>query len=73
LHSKAETLFLSGFAAVGVSALYTPIVVERETGRSDVFTYVTLAITLSLLIHGLTATPFGAWLHRHSEGDRGEN
>lgn len=66
LHSKAETLFLSWFAAVGVSALYYATVVERETGRREVFVYVTLAITLSLLIHGLTATPFGAWLHRRS-------
>lgn len=66
LHSKAETLFLSWFAAVGVSALYYAAVVERETGRSEVFHYVTLAITCSLVVHGLTSTPFGAWLHRHS-------
>lgn len=66
LHSKAETLFLSWFAAVGVSALYYATVVERETGRSEVFHYVTLAITCSLVLHGLTSTPFGAWLHRHS-------
>lgn len=64
LHSKDETLFLSWFAAIGVSALYYAMVVERETRRSDVFPYVTLAITLSLVVHGLTATPFGAWLHR---------
>lgn len=66
LHSKPETLFLSWFAAVGVSALYYATVVERETGRDDVFPYVTLAITLSLVVHGLTSTPFGAWLHRHT-------
>lgn len=64
LHSKPETFFLSWFAAVGVSALYYATLVERETGRSDVFHYVTLAITLSLVIHGLTATPLGAWLQR---------
>ncbi len=66
LHGKAETGFLSWFAAVGVSALYYATLVERETGRSDVFHYVTLAITLSLVVHGLTSTPFGAWLHRRS-------
>lgn len=63
LHTTAETSFLSWFAAVGISALYYALLVERETGRSDVFPYVTLAITLSLLVHGLTSTPFGAWLH----------
>ena len=67
LHSKAETLFLSWFAAVGVSALYYATLVERETGRREVFNYVALAITLSLLVHGLTATPFGAWLHRRHQ------
>lgn len=66
LHSKPETLFLSWFAAIGVSALYYAMVVERETGRTDVFHYVTLAITLSLVVHGLTSTPFGAWLHRRT-------
>ena len=71
LHSRPETLFLSWFAAVGVSALYYALVAERETGRSDVFPYVSLAITLSLLVHGLTATPFGAWLHRQREGAKG--
>lgn len=63
LHTTAETSFLSWFAAVGISALYYALLVERETGRSDVFPYVTLAITLSLVVHGLTSTPFGAWLH----------
>jgi sodium/hydrogen antiporter len=68
LHTKAETWFLGWFAAVGISALYYALLVERETGRSDVFPYVTLVITLSLLVHGLTATPFGAWLRRKEQG-----
>ncbi len=70
VHSRAETAFLGWFAAVGVSALYYALFVERETGRSDVFTHVTLVITLSLVIHGITATPFGAWLKRQGEGAR---
>lgn len=67
LHTRAETLFLSWFGAVGVSALYYALLIERETGRSDVFAYVTLVIALSLTIHGLTAMPFGAWLKRQVE------
>ena len=66
LHSRAETLFLSWFAAVGVSALYYALVAERHTGQSEVFHYTTLAITGSLVIHGLTATPLSAWLHRQT-------
>jgi sodium/hydrogen antiporter len=30
----------------------------------QVFIYTTLAITLSVLIHGVTATPFSTWLSR---------
>lgn len=67
LHTRAETLFLSWFGAVGVSALYYALLIERETGRTEVFAYVTLVIALSLTIHGLTAMPFGAWLKRQRE------
>lgn len=70
LHSPAETWFLGWFAAVGISALYYALLVERETGRTDVFPYVTLVITLSLVVHGLTSTPFGAWLRRVEERNR---
>jgi NhaP-type Na+/H+ or K+/H+ antiporter len=62
LHSVPETFFLSWFAALGVSALYYATVAERLTGNATIFDYVALAITLSLIVHGVTATPFGAWL-----------
>lgn len=61
----AETAFLSWFAPVGVSALFYAMIAERRMGNDDIFPYVKLTIALSLVIHGLTSTPFGRWLRRH--------
>lgn len=64
LHSKPETAFMSWFGAVGVSALYYATLAERTTGIQEIFTYTTLAITVSVFVHGLTATPLSIWLSR---------
>jgi NhaP-type Na+/H+ or K+/H+ antiporter len=64
LHGRAELTFLSWFGPVGVSALFYATLAERRTGHHEVFLYVTLAITISVLLHGLTAAPLSAWLHR---------
>lgn len=62
IHDRSETAFLSWFAPVGVSALFYATMAERLTGNQEIFGYVTLAITASVLIHGLTSAPFSAWL-----------
>lgn len=64
LHNIPDTAFMSWFGAIGVSALYYATLAERTTGMHQVFIYTTLAITLSVLIHGVTATPFSTWLSR---------
>ncbi|MFW2513968.1 cation:proton antiporter [Demequina sp. SO4-13] len=66
-HSRAETAFLSWFAPVGVSALFYSTVAEHETGDPLVFTYATLAIAISVLIHGVSASPLSYQLHRYQE------
>lgn len=66
LHSTSETAFMSWFGAVGISALYYATLAERLTGRHDIFAYIAQAITLSVLVHGLTSAPFSRWLHRRS-------
>jgi sodium/hydrogen antiporter len=71
VHDRSETMFLSWFAPVGVSALFYATLAERHTGNHDIFVYATLAITLSVLIHGLTSAPFSAWLH-HREPEAKE-
>jgi NhaP-type Na+/H+ or K+/H+ antiporter len=64
LHDAPETAFLSWFGPVGVSALFYATLAERLTGNHEVFVYTTLAITLSVLIHGLTTAPLSTWLKR---------
>lgn len=65
IHDRSETTFLSWFGPVGVSALFYATLAERHTGDHQIFVYVTLAIAVSVLVHGLTSAPFSAWLqHR---------
>lgn len=68
LHDRPETAFLSWFAPVGVSALFYATLAERHTGNPEIFVYATLAITGSVLVHGLTSAPLSAWLeHREPQ------
>ena len=64
VHDRAETAFMSWFAPVGVSALFYATLAERHTGNHRIFVLATLAITISVLVHGLTVAPMSAWLHR---------
>lgn len=64
LHDVPETSFLSWFGPVGISALFYATLAERHTGNPEIFVYATLAITLSVLIHGLSTAPLSAWLKR---------
>lgn len=64
VHDRSETAFISWFAPVGVSALFYATLAERHTGDHRVFTFATLAITISVVLHGLTSAPLSAWLHR---------
>lgn len=63
VHDRSETTFLSWFAPVGISALFYATLAERHTGNHGIFVYATLAITVSVLVHGLSSAPFSAWLH----------
>ncbi|WP_253907448.1 cation:proton antiporter [Arthrobacter sp. 35/47] len=69
LHDVPETAFLSWFGPVGVSALFYATLAERHTGNHEIFVYATLAITLSVLVHGLSTAPLSAWIKR-SEPER---
>jgi sodium/hydrogen antiporter len=62
-HNRAETAFLSWFGPIGVSALFYATTAQRETGDRLAFDYATLAITISVLLHGFTASPLSYWLH----------
>ncbi|GAA1134148.1 sodium:proton antiporter [Citricoccus alkalitolerans] len=64
VHDVPETVFLSWFGPIGVSALFYATLAERHTGNHEIFVYVTLAITVSVVLHGISTVPLSAWLHR---------
>lgn len=70
VHDRSETAFVSWFAPVGVSALFYATLAERHTGDHRIFVLATLAITISVVVHGLTSAPLSAWLHRRQPGRR---
>lgn len=65
LHDRSETLFLSWFGPIGISALYYTLVAQDHTGNQDLFVWVTVAITASVLIHGASTAPLSRWLKLH--------
>lgn len=64
VHDRPETFFLSWFGPIGVSALFYATLAERHTGHHEIFVYTTMAITASVLVHGLSTAPVSAWLAR---------
>lgn len=64
VHDRSETFVLSWFGPVGVSALFYATLAERHVGNHDIFVYATLAIALSVVVHGLSAAPLSAWLKK---------
>lgn len=68
VHERSETFFLSWFGPLGVSALFYATLAQRHTGNHDIFIYATLAITLSVVIHGLSTAPMGVWLQKREPG-----
>ena len=70
VHDRSETFFLSWFGPIGVSALFYATLAERHTGNHEIFLLATLAITCSVLIHGITAAPLSAWLKKQEPEDK---
>jgi sodium/hydrogen antiporter len=70
VHDRSETFFLSWFGPIGISALFYATLAERHTGNHEIFVLTTLAITCSVLLHGLTAAPLSAWLKKREPQDK---
>lgn len=68
VHNRPETLFIGWFGPIGASALFYATMAERPTGDPEIFVYTTLAVTLSVLVHGLSSSPMSLWLaHRKAQ------
>ncbi|AGF73286.1 cation:proton antiporter [Corynebacterium halotolerans] len=64
VHDLPETFFLSWFGPIGVSALFYATLAERHTGNHEIFVYTTLAVTISVVVHGISTVPMSTWLRR---------
>lgn len=55
------------FGPIGISALYYGLFIHRETGAGTAWVAVSLLVAASLVVHGITAAPFGKWFGRGSQ------
>lgn len=66
LRTTADTLFNGWFGPIGVAALYYAALSERETGLHEVWVVGSLVVAGSIIVHGMTATPFTKWYGRQA-------
>lgn len=58
LPGRADGTFAGWFGPIGVAALYYVAMAHHEAHVSDLWPITSLIVVLSILVHGLTATPF---------------
>lgn len=58
LERRKDALFLGWFGPVGVSAVFYALLIWHLTGIGEIWTVASLMVFLSVIIHGMTATPF---------------
>jgi sodium/hydrogen antiporter len=66
LRSWPDALFVGWFGPLGIGALYYAAYVLGETGNEDVWIATSLVICSSIVIHGITATPFSYLYARYA-------
>ena len=67
---RRERWVTSFFGVRGIGSLYYVAYAVSETGFDDarvIWSTVTFTVVLSVMLHGITATPAMAWLERHRE------
>jgi sodium/hydrogen antiporter len=66
-----DVLFLGWFGPVGVAALYYATLSVHEAGAEQVWVVGSLAISASVLAHGLTAGPLTRLYGRQARAEEG--
>lgn len=66
LHTRQELAFMSWFGPIGVSALYYAMDASSRLGDERLFVYVSFAIAVSVVLHGLSTVPLSKWLSSHN-------
>ncbi|MEX6506181.1 cation:proton antiporter [Jiella sp. M17.18] len=63
----AESAFVGWFGPMGVASVYYSILADEKTGLQVFWPVATLAVTVSALAHGISATPLSHWLGRFED------
>lgn len=58
LHSRRDALFTGWFGPIGIAALYYALMIREHDGPEVVWPLVSLVVCASIVIHGISATPF---------------
>lgn len=66
LRRTPDLLFLGWFGPIGVSGLFYAALALRRTGMTEIWTAASLIICASVLVHGLSGTPFVKWYARRA-------
>lgn len=64
IRSLRRVLFVGWFGPVGAAALVYATAARRLEGGDSIWTAASLVVCLSVLVHGVTATPFTYWFAR---------
>lgn len=68
--NRWEVLFAGWFGPIGVAAIYYASLAQRQTEVDQVWGIASLVICASIVVHGLTSTPFtqayGRWLSKRT-------
>jgi len=68
LQAVKDALFLGWFGPVGISAVFYALLIWHITGQSEIWAIASLIIFVSVIIHGMTASPLTHLYHR--KGDK---
>ncbi len=58
IRGKHDASFIGWFGPIGVAAIYYAMLSQKETGLESPWIIGSLAICISIFVHGFTATPF---------------
>lgn len=72
IHHRSEALFCGWFGPVGISAVFYAAMTQRQVHVDVLWPVVSLVVTASTIVHGLTATPYARHLEKSQASEKGD-
>ena len=63
-HRRRDWLFYGWFGPIGLSAVYYATTAQRHLHDERIWAIASMAIFSSIVVHGLTSSPFSRWYKR---------